>query len=197
MILRFHYLTDSQISRWKAWVTFLTLEVPEEDADTIPEVAIYPTLLHSLQDNTKTERVVNEKTAEDFYKKNVWAYAILIEGETLKNGRKINLCINRINGDSRNIPIEFNFLHEIGHFNIMRRRLPQKIYFPKDEEEADMYGLIQYLKILKKYPAYTTISTQPKAIEMENRFKEYLDVFQEKSVEEIAERLAKEIGWRK
>ena len=197
MILRFHYLTEEQIARWKAWVTFLMLEAPEEDVNTIPEIAVYPTLLHSFQDNVKTERVVNEKTAEEYYKKNVWAYAILIEGETLKNGRKINLCINRINGENRNIPIEFNFLHEIGHFNIMRRRLPQKIYFPKDEYEADMYGLIQYLKILKKYPVYTTISTQPKAIEMENKFKEYLEVFQEKSVEEIAERLAKEIGWRK
>ena len=197
MILKFHYIPDSEISKWKAWISFLTLEAPEEDADTIPEVAVYPTLLHSLQDNTKTERVVNEKTAEMFYKKNVWAYAILIEGDTLKNGRKINLCINRINDEDRNIPIEFNFLHEIGHFNIMRRRLPQKIYFPKDEDEADMYGLIQYLKILKKYPAYTTISTQPKSIKMEKTFKEYLDVFQEESIEEIAERLAKQLGWRK
>lgn len=197
MLLRFHYLSSYEISRWKAWISFLTLEAPEEDSDTIPEVSVYPTMLHSLQDNTKTERTVNEATAERFYKKNVWAYAILIEGDTLKNGRKINLCINRINGEDRNIPIEFNFLHEIGHFNIMRRRLPRKVYFPQDEEEADMYGLVQYLKILKKYPAYTTMSVQPRAVKMEKTFREYLEVFQHNSIEEIAGRLSKELGWKK
>jgi len=191
-------MNDAEIVKWKAWIAFLVSEAPEDDTSTIPEIAVYPTLLDSLCDNTNTEMLKNEEMAERFFKKDVWTYAILVEGASIKTGRKINLCINRIKDPQRNIPLEVNFFHEIGHFNVMRKRYPQKVYLESDEDECDYYALVEYLKLLKKYPSYKTITPNKGSSETEEFFKKYLEIFPCKmSVEDIAKKLKGELKWGK
>jgi hypothetical protein len=196
MVINFHYLTESQIAKWSSWIKFLVSEAPALDTDTIPEVSVYPTLLHSFQHNFMTELVYNDKLLEDWYNNNVWAYAVILEGGTIKTGRKIALCVNRLDEDVRTVPIEFNFLHEIGHFNIMRRRLPDKFYLPRDEDEANRYALIQLVKILKKYPNFKTHSQIKKSIEMEAVFRKYIVKHKTKSAEAVASIMIEALGWK-
>ena len=185
-----------EAARWKAWVAFLASECPAEDVNYIPEVSIYPTLLHSFQHNFMTESVYNDKLLQDWHENNVWAYAVIIEGGTIKSGRKIALCVHRLDEEVRTVPIEFNFLHEIGHFNIMRRRLPDKSYRKEDEHEADRYALLQLVKILKKYPSFKTHSQIKKSIEMEATFRRYIVKHKTKSAEAITKIMMEALGWK-
>ena len=196
MILKFHYLTEEQIARWRAWVVFLASECPDEDIKYIPEVSVYPTLLHSFADNFKTELVYNDKVQEDWYQSNVWAYAVIMEGNKMKSGRKIALCVGRLDEDVRSMPIEFNFLHEIGHFNIMRNRLPRKFYHKDDEMEANRYALIRLMKILKKYPHFKTYSLTDRSVEMESVFRKYIAKYKSKSAEEVADIIMEALKWK-
>lgn len=196
MLVNFHSIPVEESARWKAWVAFLACECPAEDIKYIPEVSIYPTMLHSFQHNFMTESVYNDKLLQDWHESNVWAYAVIIEGGTIKSGRKIALCVHRLDEEVRTVPIEFNFLHEIGHFNIMRRRLPRKFYLPQDEDEANRYALLQLVKILKKYPSFKTHSQIKKSIEMELVFRKYINRHKTKSAEAITKIMMEALGWK-
>ena len=196
MLLNFHSLSLKEVIKWRAWITFLACECPAKDVEYIPEVSVYPTLLHSFQHNFMTESVYNDKLLQEWHDDHVWAYAVILEGGTIKSGRKIALCVHRLNEDVRTVPIEFNFLHEIGHFNIMRRRLPQEIYLPQDEDEANRYALLQLVKILKKYPKFKTHSQIKKSIEMEATFRRYIARHKTKSAEAITKIMMEALGWK-
>ena len=159
-------------------------------------IVIIHVLGYYLQHNFVTESVYNDKLLQDWHESNVWAYCVIIEGGTIKSGRKIALCVDRLDEDVRTVPIEFNFLHEIGHFNIMRRRLPRKFYLPGDEDDANRYALLQLVKILKKYPKFKTHSQIKKSIEMEVVFRKYINRHKTKSAEAITQIMMEALGWK-
>ena len=198
MVINFHHLTESQIAKWGAWIKFLVSEAPILDTDTIPEVSVYPTMFHSFVDNFRKDRVENDAMLADWYAGKVWAYCILRDGDTVIGAKKIVLCLSNMENNVKKVlPIEFNFLHEIGHFNIMRRRLPDKSNRKEDEHEADRYALIQYLKILKKYPVFRTATTHSDAHETDNIFRGYLTKYRGKKIEEFADKIMESLGWTK